>query len=412
MTVLSTLAVTIDESGIYTPQYVEILESLMDSFRSIYGQDVNLAADTQDGQWLAIIAKAIYDTNNMAIATYNSFSPSYAVGAGLSSLVKINGIKRKNASFSTAIVEISGTVGTRIENGAVSDVAGNRWLLPPVVVIPIAAIIDVTATASTLGEITAPAHTIVNIDTPTPGWYSVTNHGPAALGMPVESDALLRQRQSQSTAIAARTPVASILAAILNLPGVTRAKVYENDMDGPDDDGLPAHSIAAVVEGGDVEAIAKAICYTKPPGCGTYGTTTYLVIDPAGIPDTTNFFVLSTRQVYFNITIRPLTGYVSTIGDMIIQVMAEYINSLDIGETLYHNRLWAAANLQGEAATRSQNMTQIELDQLSDTFTVIAIALSIDDLTYTERDLLVEFDSAPVSSTANGHLLYSPDVPR
>ena len=92
MAVLETLSATIDETGIYIPQYTEILGSLMDSFRAIYGQDIDIAPDTQDGQWLAILAKSIYDSNNMAVAAYNSFSPSYAVGAGLSSLVKLNGL--------------------------------------------------------------------------------------------------------------------------------------------------------------------------------------------------------------------------------------------------------------------------------------------------------------------------------
>jgi uncharacterized phage protein gp47/JayE len=192
MTVLATLSATIDETGIYTPQFVEILESLMDSFRGIYGQDIDIAPDTQDGQWLAILAKSIYDSNNMAVAAYNSFSPTYSIGAGLSTLVKLNGLKRKLATYSSVVVRLEGTVGTVIANGAVSDDNGNRWLLPPYVEIPYEGFADVTATAGVSGDIRAAAGTVVHMDTPTPGWYSVTNLLPATLGAPVESDALLR----------------------------------------------------------------------------------------------------------------------------------------------------------------------------------------------------------------------------
>jgi uncharacterized phage protein gp47/JayE len=405
---LANLSATIDETGIYTPQYVDILQSLMESFRGIYGQDVDLAADTQDGQWLAILAKAIYDSNNMAVATYNSFSPTYALGAGLSSLVKINGIKRKTSSFSTVVVTIGGTVGTEIFNGAVSDILGQRWLLPAYVVIPISAQIDVTATSGAPGAITTAANTVTTIDTIVPGWYTVNNLAPASPGAPVESDALLRQRQAQSTAIAARSPVAAILAAVLSVDGVTRAVIYENDTDGPDSHGIPAHSISAVVEGGDVAEIAKAICYTKSPGCGTYGTTTYLVIDPIGIPDTTNFFVLTPRQIYYRVALQPLMGFIKTIGDTVMEVMAAYINSLGIGETIYHNRLWSAANLQGEAATSSQNMTQIELDKLSATYNIAGISLSPDGVYFTDHDLYINFDEAPITEVSNGALGYHP----
>jgi len=405
---LANLSATIDETGISTPQYVEILESLMDSFRAIYGQDVDLAADTQDGQWLAILAKVIYDSNNMAVATYNSFSPTYALGAGLSSLVKINGIKRKTSSFSSVVVTIGGTVGTVILDGAVSDTLGQRWLLPHQVIIPLSAQIDVTATSGVEGAITASPGTVTIIDTVVPGWYTVNNTSAASPGAPVETDALLRQRQAHSTAIAARTPVAAILAAVLSVPGVTRAVIYENDTDGPDMHGIPAHSISAVVEGGDVAEIAKAICYTKSPGCGTYGTTTYLVIDPIGIPDTTNFFVLTPRQIYFKVALQPLMGFISTIGDTVMEVMVAYINSLGIGETIYHNRLWAAANLQGEAATSSQNMTQTELDKLSATFNIMGIAISPDGVYYTDHNLYINFDEAPVTQLANGELGYYP----
>ena len=59
-----------------------------------YGSDAVLTPDSQDGQLLAVFAQAIYDNGQALIAIYNSFSPATAQGAGLSSLVKINGLAR------------------------------------------------------------------------------------------------------------------------------------------------------------------------------------------------------------------------------------------------------------------------------------------------------------------------------
>jgi len=402
MTVLETLSATIDETGIYTPQYTEILQSLMDSYRGIYGQDVNLAADTQDGQWLAILAKAIYDSNNMAVAAYNSFNPIYSVGAGLSSLVKLNGLRRKIASYSTVVVRLEGTVGTIIANGAVTDENNNRWLLPPYVEIPYEGFVDVTATAGAAGAITAAEGTVTTIDTPTPGWYSVTNLAPATFGAPDESDAKLRQRQAVSTSISAVNPASTILAAVLAQPGVERARLYENSSDYSDSYGVPAHSIAVVVEGGDTFDIAYAIANTKAPGTGVYGSTTVVTYDQSNVPNTINYFVLYERQIYFKVTIQPLRGYVESTAVQVLKSIVQYINELKIGEILYHSKLYAAANLQDDSSQRATGMARSDLDKISGSYDVIEVLLSLDNINFRPHNLYVEFNQAGVSSIDNG----------
>src|SRR5581483_3778628 len=105
---MATLAAQIGPDGISAPDYADIFRQLQNAFWSIYGTDANLAADSQDGQMIAIFAQAIYDANQLAIKTYNDFSPATAQGAGLSSVVKTNGLARQVASRSTAVVTITG----------------------------------------------------------------------------------------------------------------------------------------------------------------------------------------------------------------------------------------------------------------------------------------------------------------
>src|SRR5579862_2461754 len=152
---ITTLACTVGPTGISSPSYADILSSLQSQVQAIFGSDIYISPDSQDGQLLAIIAQAIYDSNQATIAAYNSFSPTFAQGDGLSSVVKINGIRRAIASNSTATGNVVGVAGTTIVDGVVKDENGNLWDLPPSVTIPGGGSIAVTVTAEQLGNIVA-----------------------------------------------------------------------------------------------------------------------------------------------------------------------------------------------------------------------------------------------------------------
>src|SRR6218665_1781618 len=193
--------VWIDEAGFHFPDYPTVLAALQDDYRTIYGADVYLENDSQDGQWIAIVAMAIYETLAAAAATYNSFSPLTAIGDALSRNVKLNGIRRNVPSKSSADVLIVGAIGTQITAGVVEDTLGQKWDLPAVVLIPLAGQITVTAMAQDLGAISAAANTINKISTPTRGWQTVNNPLAAVEGEPVETDPELRARQAVSTSL-------------------------------------------------------------------------------------------------------------------------------------------------------------------------------------------------------------------
>ena len=327
---LPTLAAQVTSTGISAPAYSDVYTSLQASFQSIYGSDSYLDPDSQDGQMLAVFAQAITDCNNSCIATYNAYSPSTSQGAGLSSNVKINGLRRMVPSNSTANVTIGGTAGTVITNGIVADSNQNQWLLPPSVTIGNNGSTLVTATAANAGAISAPTGTITTIITQTLGWQTVVNNSAAAPGAPVESDPELRVRQSVSTSIPAQSILEAIYGAIADIAGVEQLQVFQNDLDTVNSLGMPPHSIAAVVEGGDATTIANTINQKKNPGTTTYGTTQVVVQDSVGIPNAINFFVPTQVEIAVNLTINPLAGYTSTTGTAIIANIVNYINSLGI----------------------------------------------------------------------------------
>ena len=121
------VAPTISVSGLSIPSYADILADLIASYQATYGQDVYLANDSADYQFLSIIALKIYDVMQALQLAYNNRSPVTAIGAALDSLVKLNAISRKVASYSTCSVTLYGTAGSVITNGKVSDANGNVW---------------------------------------------------------------------------------------------------------------------------------------------------------------------------------------------------------------------------------------------------------------------------------------------
>lgn len=385
---LPTLAATITPAGISAPSYSDIYTSLQASFQSIYGSDSYIDPDSQDGQMLAVFAQAISDANNACIAVFNSFSPSTAQGAGLSSVVKINGLQRLIPTNSQVDLTITGIAGTTITNGIAVDTNNNQWLLPATVIIDASGAITATATAANPGSITAAPGSIISIGTPTVGWQTVTNNAAAAIGAPVESDAALRVRQSISTENPALSVLAAIVGAIADLIGVIQLKVFENDTNFTDNNGIPAHSIAAVVEGGDATQIAQTIERKKSPGCGTFGSTTIEVEDSTGLPIDISFFVPTQVPITVYVTVKALPGYTSSTGTLIVQNIVNFITALGINANdglLSISALYAPAYDTGFGKT--YNITNLQISRSP------AVPAS--------TDLAIAFNELPVITTGD-----------
>jgi uncharacterized phage protein gp47/JayE len=383
--------VYIDSTGYHFADYPTILEWLKDEYRAIFGADVYLEADSQDGQDIAIRARAMYDCVVLGLSVYNSFSPSTAQGAGLASVVKINGIKKRVSTKSTVDLSIAGDVGTVITNGIVEDSVGNKWLLPASVTIPIGGNVAVTANAEKAGDINAQADTVKKIFTPTRGWVSVNNPLAATPGTPIEKDAELRVRQSRSTALPSLSIFDGTVGAVENIDGVVRVQGYENDSGSTDSDGIPAHSIAVVVEGGDVDDIAEAIAIHKTPGTRTFGTTNAIVYDAKGIPNTINFFRPTVVGIKAEVELTAFTGYLSDYETQIKQAIADAINALEIGQNVLITKLYVPANLPGTVAGSTFDIITITIAKLADSLAASNIVIAfneaaqcdVDDITVT-----------------------------
>jgi uncharacterized phage protein gp47/JayE len=397
------------QAGLVIPTYIDIRDDLIEQFKTIYGQDCYLEEDSADYQWIAIVALRIHDTLSSIQLSYNNRAPGTAIGSGLDQIVKLNGIARKAATYSTCEVILTGTIGTVISNGVITDVSGNKWDLPATVTLlatgsPAVGQATETAVCQTIGSITALPGDLVNITTPTYGWTSVTNTAAATAGQAVETDTELRMRQALSVARPSMDLLSGTMAAIAAVENVTRYNVLENVTNLDDAYGNPPHSITCVVEGGTNDDIADAIYLNRGLGvltnCGLTAGDPPVPVDPngrcvavtsatTGIITYIGFYRPEYIDIYVTAEIYPLAGYTSATAILIQNAINNYLNSLQIGEDVTVSAVIAAAMAVTADLTKpSFSITDLYLSKVASPGDSVDIVLLFNQVSYCETSFV------------------------
>jgi len=329
----------IDETGLHIPRYQDIVDDMVDGAKAIFGDDIYLENDSADYQLISVFALKTYDMLQALMYAYNARSPATAIGSSLDVVCKMNGLKRKEAGYSTCDVKITGLPNTQILNGVIQDAANTLWDLPKMVIIPESGTVVTTATCEIAGAVTVAIGDLSKIYTPTYGWTSVTNEGTAVIGNEIETDGALRLRQTKSVAMPSQTMLDGTLAAIMAIDEVNRVAVYENDTNSADVStanpyGLPAHSITCVVEGGDRGEIANAILYHKGIGCYTNGDQTEEIIGDNGYVNYVRFCRPTYVDVYVEVKLKKYKGYISASASDVANAINDYLASLTMGSNI------------------------------------------------------------------------------
>ncbi len=230
---------------------------LKDIYYSIFGDDIDLSDDSQDGQVIGALSEAFANQDQQVELVSKVCNPNEAQASYLSTLVKINGINR-------------------------------------------------------------------NTD---------------------ETDTALRIRRRDSVAIAATGNVQAVLAALVNVTGVTSAVVKENPDGSPDVDGISGHSIACIVEGGDNQTIAEEIYRTKSAGCGMDGDITINVEDANGFLVPVNFYRPELINIRVAVDIAELSDYPTTGDADVKQAIVNYFTELqEVGDDVILSQMYNPIN--------------------------------------------------------------------
>lgn len=312
-----------DENGLQLATASELLEDLQTKMRNIYGEDIVLDSSTPDGQWLNILVQKGIDVRGLISQLYNSFNPDNTQGALLDQRCAINNVYRKAGTFTTVNVDITTNTTVTLQGldsnynsvdatgYTIQDDAGNRFILANTQTLT-AGTTSVLFRAEELGEVIVLPNTITTPVTIVLGVVSVNNPTVAAsIGSDEEKDADLKIRRRQSVALGSFGYLNGLQAALLQLDGVVDAKVYENDTDSTDANGIPEHSIWVVMDGGDSDDIANTIYSKKTPGCGMKGDITYNITTPANMTFTAKWDEAETQPLYIKFDIQPVVSGVA-----------------------------------------------------------------------------------------------------
>lgn len=186
-----------------------------------------------------------------------------------------------------------------------------------------------------------------------------------------ETDAEARERIRSSLSGRSTCMADALLAAVLNTDYVWDARLYVNDTDSTDSDGIPSHSLAMVVEGGVDGQVAQAIWDKKAPGIGTWGSTTANARDGEGNVQPVSFTQCDNKMIFIYPFVRVLPGgSQDAIRAAVIPAIVEFVNSRGIGEDLNIPQLYGVAYASDPSIANTYIITDIQVSTLGASSTV------------------------------------------
>lgn len=309
----------LDSDGLQTKTLAELVTDLETGFRDIYGDDINLDQNSPDGQIVNIFAASGIDIRELLTGVYNSFDPDRAVGIPLDERVTINNIERKGGTFTITPVTITTdrTVNLAGLDGSFNDIngtgytvaddAGTEYILIDTQTL-VSGVHVVNFRASAIGQVETTLNTITNPVTIILGVTTIDNPSAALdIGQNEETDAELRLRRQQSVALSSTGYLNGLLGEVLNLSGVTDAVLFENVTNAIDADGIPAHGIWLIAEGGSNTDIANLIYVNKSYGSNMKGDVEIDILTDSGVIFVAKFDRPVADDLFVRFDIQPTT---------------------------------------------------------------------------------------------------------
>lgn len=272
-------------TGILVPQESAVLAGVQQDINAAFGGNLNPALNTPQGQLASSEAAVIQDKNDAIAYVVSQMNPDVSAGAFQDAIARLYFLNREPGTSSTAQCVCVGDFNTTINAGAQArDTNGNFWVCTQTGTIPIGGSITLPFAAVNLGPTPIPEGIITIIVTGIAGWDAISNPDAGAVGSNVESQAAFEFRRVQSVAANAHGSPQAILGAVLGVPNIIDAFVYENFTNATVNVGttaypVVAHSVYVGAVGGTSEAIAQAMLSKKDPGCNMNGNTVVVVTD-------------------------------------------------------------------------------------------------------------------------------------
>lgn len=313
---------TFDQTGLTVQTASELTAGLTTGLQGIYGADITVDQNAPDGQVIGIYTQGGVDVREVLAEVNASFDPDQAVGIQLDQRCAINGVTRFGATYTVQPIDI--TVNKTVTLAGldanynsstgvgftITDGNGNNFILGATTTLN-AGTTSLNFRAAQIGAVSVPINTLTTPVTIVSGVTAVNNSSAAeSVGKAGETDPQLRVRRARSVSITSFGYLNGLEAALLGLTGVTGAVVYENVADSPDGNGVPAHGIWAIVEGGSNADIAATIFQKRGYGCNMKGSIVVNETSPSGLTVPIKFDNPTAEPLYLRFSIKTTTpGY-------------------------------------------------------------------------------------------------------
>lgn len=365
----------IGTNGLVTQDLTEIRNSLIAQFLSIYNL-ASIEQNSSDGQWLNILAQEKKDILDLVTTFYNNLDVDRVVGIPQQILYKLNGLTINAYTYSYVYINVLINSDVTLQglddniNDAdgtgytVKDGNGNRWILAETQDLAPGQYL-LNFRAADLGAITALPNTINVMETVIKGVTSVNN--PASnyiTGNQGETSAQFRQRRNRAMSVPSQGFLDSIESQMLASPNITQCKVYDNKTNAEDANGIPAHGVWVIVEGGTSDEIGTIIYNNIPPGIPMKGNESKTITKQNGNTETVYYDLPQEVNLYIRATLK---AFNSTLDTTYIKTQLALQLNYNIGEM-----------------AESANITTILKDILGDTGTAYNVELSLDETNWDE----------------------------
>ncbi|MBH0171013.1 baseplate J/gp47 family protein [Fictibacillus sp. 18YEL24] len=387
----------LDKYGFKRKNYYELQSDMEERAKSLFGEDTNLSENSPIGVFIRLFSWFLSKTWELAEKVYNSAYITRAEGVQLDRLTAFFNTSRNPEQYATAELSITGTPnvtileGTRFETESGIDFAltenvtldGNGLGSGKVV----------SLTPGINGNVSAGAITIQS--EPSADILEVTNIEDAEGGRDVETDPELLARMKASGASTGSGTPDAIVSEVLGVPGVRAANISVNN-ESTTVNGLPPHSNAVYVLGGDGQTIANAL-YKHYVGLQFFGSQSYTVKDISGNSHTISFTPATQVNIFSNVTLTTNNTFTTTgvndVKDAIVKIIGGTTNDgtlyvgLNMGEDVIYSKIIAAvmgtqgvvdASITIGKTVESQTTSNIQIE------TNEVAQINVSDITVTE----------------------------
>ena len=374
---------TISRTGIVGRDLEGYTTLLQERFRDALGQDIALEPETPQGQMIGVLALTFAEMDELLLSVANGTSVNNASGFQLDNLGSLLSIARRLGVRSQVDGTLGGQAGTLIPAGATARASTGGVLFESIADATLDASGAATATFRAIqdgvnmvaiGELTE----IVSL---IPGWDTITNAAAAVSGSLPETDSEYRNRLLTTTAVNSTGSVEAIRAALLNLPGIAKVRIDENETSATDNlqgISLPAHSIHAIIQLAEPPAsamdIARVIYENKPAGILTSGNQTENISAPGSLVSTPiRFRFVRLQPLRIDLAVVRNSAFIADTENLVKNRLVDYVNGnfavnpenyfdttgQEIGEAIDERRLQTPINSIPGFAISSLQVRQI-----------------------------------------------------